>query len=102
MMNPDRKEEKSKNIGETIEETRQYHIRFHRAVNNPERRKILKALKYDSKTAEDLESNTGLEAELLSWHLSILERGSCIEKVVKEDKMTYQLTQEGRVIDHLE
>ena len=94
--------EKDSTIGKSIEETRQYHTRYLRAINSPLRRKILRALKKGCTTIEDLQSSTGLDNDTLKWHLSVLEHGFCIEKVIKQGKLTYKLTQEGRVVDYLE
>jgi DNA-binding transcriptional ArsR family regulator len=95
-------DKKSKTTGKSIEETRQYHERYLRAINSPLRRKILRALKEGFATIEDLESRTGLDKETLKWHLSILEHGFCVEKENKQGKMVYNLTQEGRVVDYME
>lgn len=95
-------EKGSKTIGRSIEETRQYHTRYLRAINSPFRREILKALKKGCATIEDLQSSTGLDNETLKWHLSVLEHGFCIEKDIKQGKLVYTLTQEGRVVDYLE
>jgi len=95
-------EKGSKTIGRSIEETRQYHTRYLRAINSPLRREILKALKKGCVTVEDLQSSTGLDNDTLKWHLSVLEHGFCIEKAIKQGKLVYKLTQEGRVVDYLE
>jgi len=94
--------EKSKTIGRSIEETRQYHERYFRAINSAIRRRILKALKDGSATIEDLQSRTGLDTNTLTWHLSILEHGFCVQKDIGEGKPVYKLTQEGKVVDYLE
>ena len=85
-----------------MEETRIYHERYLRAINNPMRRKILRTLKDGFSTIEDLKLSTGLDNTALNWHLSILENGSCVEKDVMEGKLVYRLTQEGRVVDYLD
>ncbi len=95
-------EKGSKTIGKSIEETRQYHTRYLRAINSPLRRKILRALKKGYATIEDLQSTTGLDNETLKWHLSVLEHGFCVEKDIKQGKLVYKLTQEGRVVDYME
>jgi len=95
-------EKGSKTIGRSIEETRQYHTRYLRAINSPLRREILRALKKGCGTIEDLQSSTGLDNDTLKWHLSVLEHGFCIEKDIKQGKPVYTLTQEGRVVDYLE
>jgi DNA-binding transcriptional ArsR family regulator len=93
---------KSKTTSRSIEDTKRYHEDYLKAVNNPLRRKILRALKEDDATIEDLESRTGLNRENLEWHLSILKHGFCAEKDNKQGKVTYRLTQEGKVVDHME
>lgn len=85
-----------------MEETKEYHLRYLRAVNNPLRREILRALKEGEATIDDLTSITRLDAKVLDWHLSILEHGFCVEKEVKEEGTVYRLTQEGKVVDYVD
>ena len=92
----------SKTIGDSLEETREYHLRYLRAVNNPLRRKILMALKAGDATIETLRSRTGLDSGALEWHLSILEHGFCVEKEVRDGETFYKLTQEGKVVGYME
>ncbi|UCC32901.1 MAG: winged helix-turn-helix transcriptional regulator [Candidatus Bathyarchaeota archaeon] len=92
----------SKTVGNSIEETRQYHARYLRAVNNPLRRRILRALKEGCSTPEDLQSRTGLDGKTLEWHLKVLEHDFCVEKEKKQGRLEYKLTQEGKIIDYLE
>ena len=89
-------------VRESIEKTRLYHTRYLRPINSPLRREILRTLKESCKTIEDLQSKTGLSREKLEWHLSVLERGFCIEKDVEGSKVIYRLTQEGKVVDYME
>jgi DNA-binding transcriptional ArsR family regulator len=92
----------SRTIGKSIEETRRYHKRYLRAINSPLRREILRALKEGYTTIEDLQSHTGLDNDTLKWHLSVLKQGFCIEKDIKQGKLIYKITQEGKVVDYLE
>ena len=92
---------RSKTVTDSIEETRLYHSRYLRAMNNPLRRDILRIIKEKNYTIEDLEHKTHLNKANLKWHLDILEKGFCIEKIVKQGKIIYSLTQEGKVIDFL-
>ena len=92
----------SKTVSDSIEETKQYHTRYLRAINSPVRRKILRALKKGSATAEELQSSTGLDSEALKWHLSVLEHGFCVEKNKEQGKLVYKLTQEGEVVDYMD
>jgi DNA-binding transcriptional ArsR family regulator len=89
-------------VSKSIEETRQYHTRYLRAINSPVRREILRALKKGYATIEDLQSSTGLDKIDLEWHLSVLEQGFCVERGIKQGKPVYRLTQEGKVVDRLE
>ena len=92
----------SKTIGDSLEETKEYHLRYLRAINNPLRREILRALKDGDATLETLQSMTELDARTLEWHLSILEHGFCVEKEVRDGETLYKLTQEGKVVDYVE
>ena len=95
-------DKRSKTTTDSIEETRLYHSRYLRAMNSPLRRVILRIIKENKCTFEQLERKTNLNKATLKWHLDILENGFCIEKLVKEHKTIYALTQEGKVIDFLE
>jgi DNA-binding transcriptional ArsR family regulator len=85
-----------------MEETREYHARYHNAVNSPIRRQILRALKRESMTVEALLLDTGLDSGTLEWHLGILEHGFCIKKEIRDGKTVYQITKEGTIIEYLE
>jgi len=91
---------KDTKISKAIEESREYHKQYLRAISNP-RRKILRAIKEGYITFEDLQSRIGLNIKALNWHLNILERGLCIEKYEKEGEIVYKLTQEGKVVEYL-
>ena len=84
-----------------MEEERDYHVRYLRAINNPIRREILKVLKEGSVTFVMLQSKIELDETILKWHLSILENGSCIKKEMNDTELFYKLTKEGQVIDYL-
>ena len=92
----------SGNTSKSIEENKLYHTRYLRAINSPVRREILRALKIGYATMRDLQSSTGLDENTLKWHLSILEHGFCVEKEIKQGKLIYSLTQEGKVVDYIE
>ena len=62
----------SKTIGDSMEETKEYHLRYLRAINNPLRREILRALKEGDANLETIQNRTGLDAKVVQWHLSIL------------------------------
>lgn len=85
-----------------MEEVKEFHARYLRAVNNPLRRGILKALKDGDATMEILQSRTKLNAKALEWHLSILEHASCVEKENRGGETFYKLTREGMVVNYLE
>jgi len=92
----------SKTIGRSMEETKEYHVRYLRAVNNPLRREILRAIKAGESTLEALGERTGLEAKALEWHMNILEHGFCVEKEERDGGVVYTLTQEGMVVDYVD
>jgi predicted transcriptional regulator len=89
-------------MGKSMKETKEYHARYLRAINNPTRRKILGSLKSGCKTIMELKADTGLDPPILKWHLDILEAGCCVEKDMKNGDITYKLTQEGEVVNYLD
>jgi len=98
-----REPEMGKNPGsesDEMEETKEFHRRYLRAVSNPVRRGILKALRGGAKAFEELLAETELEPRTLRWHLSILEDARCLERVFGEGGR-YRLTQEGMVVDFI-
>ena len=92
----------SKTIGGSMEETKERHKRYLRAVNNPLRRRILRALKEGHETMESLEAHLGVDAKTLDWHMRILEDGYCVKRAEKDGGTHYVLTQEGFVVDYVE
>ena len=86
----------------SLEETREYHQQYLRAISNPVRRKILRAIRDGHSTRTALQSHTGLAVDALEWHLSVLEHDFCIVKESREGQIVYTLTQEGKVIDYLD
>ena len=92
----------SKTIGRSMEETKEYHVRYLRAINSPVRRGILRALKDGEATVEVLGERIGMEERDLAWHLSLLEHGFCVEKQDRDGEMVYKLTQEGMVVDYVD
>ena len=92
---------KSKTTTDSEVETRLFHERYLRAVNNPLRRQILVALNKGSSTIHELLAKTGLEVITLRWHLSVLEHGFCIEKQDSQGILVYTLTQEGKVVNYI-
>ncbi len=94
-------DKKSKTTTNSESETRLYHQRYLRAMNNPERRKILRFLIKATATFEELENKTGMDKSVLEWHLNVLETGFCIEKENQKGKIIFKLTQEGKVVNYM-
>ncbi len=83
-------------------EVTEYHRRYLRAINNSTRRTILRQLQDGCQTITALTAATGIEPTLLTWHLDILEHGSCVKKDYQNGDVTYHLTQEGRIVNFLD
>lgn len=92
----------SKTIGDSMEETKEYHVRYLRAINSPIRRGILRALKEGDMTLDEIASKTGLDVKTVGWHVAILEHGFCVQKVEGEAATVYTITQEGKVVDYVD
>lgn len=95
-------DKRSKTTTDSIEETRLFHSRYLRAMNSPLRRGILRIIKENNCTIEQLERKTHLDNATLKWHLDILENGFCVEKQINQGMIVYKLTQEGKVIEFLD
>jgi DNA-binding transcriptional ArsR family regulator len=93
---------KKENTIKSIEENRKYHRNFFLAINNPLRRRILRAIQDGYTTIDALQSITNLEIKILEWHLSYLEHCLCIERKNLNGTQEYKLTQEGEIINYLE
>lgn len=92
----------SKTIGRSMEETKEYHVRYLRAINNPLRRKILRTLKDGKAEVGDLASALELDERTLRWHMDILVYGFCVEKDEKDGVTVYNITDEGKVVDFVD
>ncbi len=92
----------SKTVADSMEETKERHRRYLRAVNNPVRRDILRAMKDGNTTIDELSSATGLDAKTLDWHLRMLEDGFCVERRQRGERVVFELTQEGLVVDFMD
>ena len=95
-------DESSRTIGDSMEETKEYHVRYLRVISSPVRREILRSLKEGEVTVEALGERRGMEEKALTWHLSMLEHGFCVEKQERGGEAVYGLTQEGRVVDYVD
>ncbi len=92
----------SKTVADSMEETKERHRKYLRAINNPIRRKILRSLEKGNTTLASISDDTGTDEKTLNWHLRILEDGFCVERTTNGDQEEYKLTQEGLVVDFLD
>jgi len=81
---------------DSIEKSRIYHERYHKAVANPVRKEILKMIA-EGKSEEEMMEKLNLSKKELDYHLKILEWGFCIER--KDGG--WKITKEGEIIEHL-
>lgn len=81
---------------DSIEKSRVYHERYHKAVANPVRKEILKMIA-EGKNEEEIMEKLNLSKKELDYHLKILEWGFCIER--KDGR--WKITKEGEIIEYL-
>ena len=86
----------------SMEGVKERHLEYLRAVSNPLRRDILKALEGGEATIDTLQSRTYLDGGTLEWHLDILQHALCVEKESRGEEVFYRITKEGRVVERLE
>ncbi len=81
-----------------VESSRIYHQRYHMAVTNAKRRKILKLLKENGEmTIDEISQKLNIDKDEAEYHMKMLEWGFC---VVRRGK-GWRLTKEGEVVEHL-
>ena len=85
-----------------MEEEKEYHRRYLRAVNHPLRITILRLLMKQKMTAKQLAGKLRIDVNSLLWHLEFLEHGHCITHKRDDGCVLYMLTKEGSVINYLE
>ena len=93
---------KSRTLADTMEDTRDRHRRYMRAIQHPIRRDILRAMYKGANSMEKLEKALGVDSKTLDWHLKSLEHGFCIDRKGEGDTLRFALTQEGRIVEHLD
>ena len=81
-----------------MEDTRDRHRRYMRAIQHPIRRDILRAMENGASTMDDFVRELGEEPKTLDWHLKSLEHGFCIER----EGDIFVMTQEGKIVDYLD
>ena len=94
--------DQSKTVADSMEETKERHRRYLRAVNNPIRRDILRSIENGNTTLASISKDTGTDKKTLNWHLRILEDGFCVERTINDDHEEFILTKEGLVVDYLD
>jgi DNA-binding transcriptional ArsR family regulator len=85
-----------------MEETKERHRRYLRAVNNPIRRDILRSIYEGNDRLELISEAINIDIKTLDWHIKILEDGFCIEKIQGGDFEKLILTKEALVVDYLD
>jgi DNA-binding transcriptional ArsR family regulator len=85
-----------------MEETKERHRKYLRAINNPIRRSILRSIEEGNRTIESISKDTEIDEKTLEWHLRILEDGFCVEKIKVVDQEKFILTKEGLVVNYLD
>ena len=92
----------SRTVGDSMEETKDRHRRYLRAINNPIRRNILRSLKNGNDVITSISEDTGIDEKTVGWHIRVLIDGFCVEEAIETDETKYILTQEGLVVDYLD
>lgn len=94
--------DKSKTVTDSMEETKERHRRYLRAINNPTRRDILRAIKEGNTSITSISEATNIDPKTLDWHIKILEDGFCVEREHEDGQEKLALTKEALVVDFLD
>ena len=73
-----------------MEETKDRHRRYMRAIQHPIRRDILRAMEKGFTSMDELGKELGVDAKVLDWHLKSLEHGFCIERNGEGDSLRFE------------
>lgn len=93
--------------GKTMEGTKYLHSLYLKAVNHPIRREILSIVSKAKKISKEklfsilLDENVINDEFSLNYNIDYLIKAFCIEKIEEKNKIYYEITQSGRVIDYL-
>lgn len=93
--------------GKTLEGTKYLHILYLRAVNHPVRKKILTIINDAKKISKEkllrilLDNSVITDEFSLNYNIDYLIKAFCIEKTEENNKIYYQITQSGKVVDYL-
>ncbi|MCK4688607.1 MAG: hypothetical protein KAT66_10785 [Candidatus Lokiarchaeota archaeon] len=93
--------------GKTMEGTKYLHSLYLKAVNHPIRREILSIVSKVKKISKEklfsilLDENVINDEFSLNYNIDYLIKAFCIEKIEEKNKIYYEITQSGRVIDYL-
>jgi DNA-binding transcriptional ArsR family regulator len=85
-----------------MEDTKERHRKYLRAINNPIRRNILRAMEEGNTTITSISEATNIDEKTLEWHINILEDGFCIERTKEDEQEKLILTKEALVVDYLD
>ena len=94
--------DQSKTVADSMEETKERHRRYLRAINNPIRREILRSIEKGNTTLALICEDTRIDEKTLNWHMRILEDGFCVETTNNDRQEKFTLTKEGLVVDYLD
>lgn len=91
----------------TMEGTKYLHSLYLKAVNHPIRREILSIVSKVKKISKEklfsilLDENVINDEFSLNYNIDYLIKAFCIEKIEEKNKIYYEITQSGRVVDYL-
>ncbi len=94
--------------GKTVEGSKYLHSLYLKAVNHPIRREILnivnKAKKISKKKLLDalIDKNLINDESSLNYNMDYLVKAFCVKVIEEDDKIYYEITQSGQVVDYLE
>ncbi len=92
----------------SIEGNQKLHDNYLKAINNPFRREILKIINKEGKLSQQnifeilTNQNVKYDLSILKYNLDYLVKAFCIEAINIDNKIYYQITQSGKIIEFLE
>jgi len=100
--------ESMEEYGKTVEGTKYLHSLYLKAVNHPIRREILNIISKAKKISKEklldalIDKNLINDEPSLNYNMDYLAKAFCVKIIENDNKVYYEITQSGQVVDYLE
>ncbi|MFX1345718.1 MAG: hypothetical protein ACFFBC_13295 [Promethearchaeota archaeon] len=100
--------ESMEEYGKTVEGTKYLHSLYLKAVNHPVRREILETINKVKKISKEklldmlINKNVINDESSLNYNMDYLVKAFCVKTFEEHNKIYYEITQSGQVVNYLD